>query len=217
MPRQLKPQLIDTVRDPKTNDRVEIYFDRNSLDFFAKVGDETVRDPTADGVKGKARASLSTLRKFEWSPFIYAQTEHEHQTLWGRGRTIHNTGHVKLIFWRVEVAKKPDGRFVERPYLDENGLHDNDVALGEKGAKTIAESNRRRRESGEDIEHHYEPAVGDGTVKLAYDEAVWIALCAIKDRIDAAAKQLDDLLESKDFEKRLKLVAKNLKLLPERT
>lgn len=221
MARQLKPQKVDYVGDSKTGQHVDIMLDRNENTFFAKVGDERVTDNTANGCKEKARKLLQTLRDFDWKPYIWVQPpeEKERGSYWGGGRNAVSKMETKLVFqfWRAEIAQRPDGNWVERQFLDENGLADDDSRdLAEQHLKDRAESNRSDRTSGDDIHNHWpQHEKTYGTIKLPYNPAIWAALMAVKDRIEQARTQLDDIVKSDQFENRLLLVAKNLKLLPE--
>jgi hypothetical protein len=221
MPRNLKPMKVDYVHDSKTEQYVDVMLDRNSNDFFAKVGEETVRDATAAGCKEKARKLLISLRDFKWTPYIWVQVKEEREsgfygTRAGRGAD-RITVKLEFEFSRGELAARPDGKFVTRHYLDEKGLSDSDYRLHGNAPEYLAgdaEHNRSVRSRGEDI-CNYWPEHDQENVRLDYNEATWLALNAVKERIEQAKKQLQDVVKSADFEKKLILVAANLKFLPE--
>lgn len=230
MPRILKLQQIDILIDPSTGERAVLYFDRNYNDFVSIIGTDEVRDATAAGCGTKARAALKAFKPYIWKPYIFVD-EVKDRTTYGnsRGGYVYRVN-LSFEFHRSEMAQKQDGRWLERPYL-EDWLSDEDREPSRQYAsnelyrpnETILEenkkANKRRRENGEDIEAggYGKEQASDGYITLPYSDETWLALKVMHQKLLTFQDQLDKLTKSKDFEKKLFSVAKNLKLLPEKT
>jgi hypothetical protein len=230
MARILKLQQIDVLTDRDTAERAVLYFDRNYNDFVAIVGTEEVRDKTADGCKNKAWAALKAFKPYTWKPFIFVD-EVKDRTHYGNGRRDY-VYRVKLSFefWRSEMAQKKDGHWLERPFL-EDGLTDSDrephspfmsdelVYPTKDRLEDCRKSNKKDRENGSDIKPggYGKEQASNAYRILPYTEETWLALKVMHQKLLAFQDQLDALTKSKDFEKKLFNVAKNLKLLPEKT
>jgi hypothetical protein len=212
MARKLKPHLVDTIIDKNTHEKVEVFFDRNDLVFFVQVGDQKISDPTADGCKEKAKIALAQRQAFLWEKFIWIHADIVKESLWRGRNTDRKFTSLSFEFWRMEIAQRPDQSWVERPVMDEKGLRDNDDASSGHVENTIRH-NRDEREKGRDISNHW-PGHHTDEVRLPYNDATWAALHAVKARIEEAGKQLEEIIKSKDLEKKLLAVAKELKLLP---
>jgi hypothetical protein len=232
MPRILKLQELETLIDRDTGERATLYFDRNYNDFVAKIGTEEVRDKTADGCKAKARAMLKAFKPYEWKQYIFVEEvkDRTHYGHSGRGRYDYRAK-VSFSFFRNEMAQKKDGHWLERPFL-EDWLSDSDreptrqnwgnemyIPTAEALARCRKE-NKTRRADGSDIEtsgYKEQQGGSSSSIILPYTEETWLALKVMHQKLLDFEKQLDSFTKSKDFEKKLFSVAKNLKLLPEKT
>jgi hypothetical protein len=215
MARVLKPMKIDTIFDRKTGDHIDVMFDRNNHRFFAECGTDRVEDPTAEGCHVKARQLLEMKRSFKWEKFIWVEKPEKDRTTYGGRLRERHRARLEFEFWRGEISTKPDGKKLYRPFMGEDGLMDDDKEdLAPEHKESRIKWNQERRERGDDIES-YHPY--DSHIQLPYHEETWLALVAVKDRIEKARAQLEEVVSAGDFEKRLKLVAANLKLLPEKT
>ena len=229
MPRILKLQQIDTLRDRDTGETAILYFDRNHNDFVAKIGTEEVRDPTAQGCKTQAYAMLKAFKPYVWKTYIFVDEVDDH-TFHGNSHGVHvYRAKVSFEFYRKDMAQKKDGRWIERPYLEDwlsdanrepHEQYNREMFVpGEQYLSDCRKSNKEDRESGEDIRtsgYGTEQATG-GVIILPYSDETWLALKVMHQKLTTFRDQLDKLIKAKDFEKRLFAAAKNLKLLPEKS
>lgn len=218
MARSLKPMKVDQVRDRKTGEVVDIMLDRDRNVFFFVLDKERSENPTAAECRQLAVKKLEERRQFTWKQVIRIDrpTDFHHG-----GRAVSSfTSEVKFEFVRIEIAQKPDGEWLQRPFLNKDGLTDGEARLPVANRNDdMSTRNKRERDHGGDLDNYWPPDEDkeDANVVLDYDEDIWTALCAIHDKILLAKKQLEDLLKQKDLHKKLRLVASNLKLLPEKT
>jgi hypothetical protein len=125
MARSLKPQKVNEVKLAHTELRADIYFDRNKLTFFARLGDEQLDDTaadTADACRDLALVQLRERAAYTWTPVILV----DYERVDGSGRSFSRKprrgASVRFDFRRCEVSGKPGGkRRVERPISSTSG------------------------------------------------------------------------------------------------
>lgn len=70
MGRTLKPQQVDEVRHDGLGVVVPVMLDRNTLTFFAKVGDEIVRGDSAKIVANETYHAIERRAELDWIPIV---------------------------------------------------------------------------------------------------------------------------------------------------
>jgi hypothetical protein len=215
MARKLKLLEIEEVRHNKTNQKATIYYDRNRNCFCATVAETEYTAETKDKLKGQVYTALGNFSGWTWEVKILIHHEKRAPTRYGHRGEYRHDASVDFSFWRMEMAKKPDGSVVERPFLNGNSLTDSEQrdiesrALSAKQKEEWIEGrahiNRTSRNSGQDLHEFYNP-YGSAKV-LGFKPELWDALHAIKARIDLARIQLTELVKSDDLEQKLLQVA----------
>lgn len=190
--RQRKPQKVDTISLGRSRMAVDLFLDRNSLDFFAKLGLETVRDPTVEGLRAKAREAWANWQPEVWDEFIFVSVGGSvgAQDFVGRGQT--QNASMDIHFYRREVATRLDGEKVERVHrLDRE----------ERIRKLPSKYRQKEREHLEtDVAKHWAP---EDYVQLAYSDAAWSNLCLLRDQLAEMAAQAEKFVRRADFAKKI--------------
>lgn len=212
MARKLKPLELGEVTHNKTNQKAKIFYDRERKVFCATVAETEYTDKAEEVLRNQVYNALGDFSGWKWETRIVVQLTEYGDHLYGHRNERHFDGRIAFTFWRVQVAKKPNGDEVERPYLNENGLTDTEQMFVDKDPKkhdaawiaSKAKWNREDQEEGHTLHHFHAWDRDDNCTKLLpYTDEVWQALHAIKARIDLAHLQLADLLKSKDLEQKL--------------
>lgn len=206
MSRLLKPQKVDHIVVGAGRVAVDIMLDRNRLDFFATLGLDEVRAPTAKECKEKARELASAWRPTTWEGRIRVRVTHGSSGYYIHDHRADNI-EVQLVFYRFERAQKLDGDWVERVHTID---YENDQNARPGWRDILTE----RRDRGEGWRtHDIEP--DDGERDFAYTDQLWQGLVTVQAMITRAGEQLSTLLAQPDFDKRLAAVQDGLdKLLP---
>ena len=181
MPRPLKPYVVDSVWCETTRTRLDILFDRDAKNFFAKLGASEVRAKDVEACKALARELAANAVSFVWTQVIVVETVCNRDSMhWHKDDNRQYTG-VELEYRRIEVSPDPcskrDGGRVCRP-------HPLDVAADN-------EYEADRRKAYRDVRHHV--LYDDKERELPYTDEVWAALGAISETLNSAADKLNAL------------------------
>lgn len=181
MARSLKPQKIHEVALDNTELRADIYFDRNKLTFFARLGDEDLDDTAADTADACRELALAQLREraaYTWTPVILVDYERVKKDDL-RMSFVHKPRRgaaIRFDFRRCEVSGKPGGkkRRVERPM-----------------AQDLSAEELKRREKQT---HGYRDLAWDFNFELPYHDDIWDGLTRLAAIFRNADEQLGVLL-----------------------
>lgn len=199
MPRQLKPLQIDELDDDRTGECVTIFFDRNDHKFYGCIGGEEYRADTADACKRQLREVFKKYKGTNWEQFIFVDISNpdkeDNYSNWSRKE---ERAKMEFCFGRVEIAKSPSGKELERPFL----------GRGKKfGEEAPTERELQKRKTGEDVK---QSTVYRRYVRVPYSDDVWRVLGDLKERAEELGRRLYDLIHNRHEE----LVAMAPKLLP---
>lgn len=202
--RALKPQKVADVRSASGRLRLDVYLDRNSLDFFAEAGGKTVRGATIDECKKLARQLATDMETFSWEPFIEIELKDDSRTIHmrnGRYDTTVRAG-LELSFRRFERALSPGetDKYVTRQ-------HTADFLASSPSASAVKEREQNRRTDNfwAYEEHRYIP----------YSEEVWQGLLRIQQVLDALRARVDEMMKDDDVIGLLTGIGRNgMPLLP---
>lgn len=70
MPRALKPYKVDEYRNNKKGVIVELFFDRDSKEFFATYAGKQLRKPSINELRAAMHAQVEATVKLVWIPMI---------------------------------------------------------------------------------------------------------------------------------------------------
>ncbi len=227
MSRSLKPLKIETVYNPHNGRKTDIFFDRDSKDFFIKIDSKIFRKPTARDCKDEAVEILSKVGKRDWKPFIEISVQNPH------GSNYHQPSEwmkaaIDFHFERYEMAElredeqpKPvygNRKYeLKRPFLDPQGLKDSDYEWCNDNPERIKdriESNAEERAQDEEVEREQ---ITDDRVVLPYTEATWATLMELRARVMKANEQLQALADPKTAPLALKGLSIKLLEAPKKT
>lgn len=169
MPRPLKPSKIKTVRAGPYNTPVDIMFDRNTLNFFGKLGTNEVRASSVEECEFLARELARTWKPDAeaWKPYIDLRCD---------TGSFHNI-EFGIRYERMEIMRNVQGKLLERP-------HEKDAA--DDSAYWDKRTRKQRREEGLDVhECHHSP-----DRLIPYSDDIWRDLEAIQNRIETIGKRL---------------------------
>jgi hypothetical protein len=208
-PRPLKPLSVGSVTLQGSRMTAEVFLDRDRLDFFAKVGETTVRGETADACKSATRRALETFGGFVWEKLIEASIDDMPQ--WNHSSKDGKPRHFEMkgTFSRFERAKKAiitPGRslYLRRPFLED--LDENDQE------EQLKEELRFSSEWHDQADNEYiKPEERD--LVIPYTPGLWSALLAIEETVETARLHVKMLLEPKDAGKKLLAIGTNALLL----
>lgn len=202
-----KPQKLGTVEVARTT--VPLFFDRNELDFFAKIGLEEVRDPTAAGLLAKVTQVLKDWKPETWEGFIAISSEPpDGEVSHFIGRLSTRNVRLTFEFFRGEKAKKLDGEWVCRMHPG-----DREERCRKVRGLSAVEIESRRRELETRTERFWVP---DDYVVVPYSEDVWARLCEAERQLREVRARIYRVVQSKQFLKGL-TGAGGVLGLPERT
>ena len=108
MPRRMKPVKVSTINHEKSGLRVDIFLDKNDMQFFGKVAGEIRKDQTELGCRASLIALCVKQVDFVWRKIIVVNTTANHHD----GEK--NRESVYLEFDVHEVAPRADGCLFER-------------------------------------------------------------------------------------------------------
>lgn len=204
-PKSLKPLRVGAVSSGRTHMVVEIFLDRDRLDFFGQVGDSQIRAATADECKAAVRMALQKFTGFEWHRFIEADIEQPGN--WHHHSRDGKPHHFKLSgeFSRFERAQKFNQAlkkgekpgWLRRPFfedLDESSQEH----MKEMGELLYANDWYDPAESSFHHDEDYQP-----TLIIPYTTELWEALVSIEATVEKARLHIKDLLNPKDSGKKL--------------
>lgn len=191
MPRPLKPYVVDSVWCESTRLRVDILFDRNRKNFFAKVGTNEVRAKDVEGCKVLARDLAAQSVAFSWTPIIVIDKTCKCSANLYSGEGPKRYAGVDVEFRRIEVSPDPSPRRGGKPGHVWR-RHPLDVGDDELDLED--------RRLFRDVCSHQDYG---STCEVPYTEEAWAALCAIADAVDAAAERLDALFADEHLEAKL--------------
>lgn len=178
MPRKLKPQKVEEVRHPKYGGTAEIMFDRNPdmLDFFATVGNETIRSKDAQQLKRDALKLIEQGSKLAWRPIIFLSTEQ-------------NVGvHVESRrFW---WAQRTDGRMLESHWQYQN---DEDRV---KWAQAFYWNFTSQPPFEPPVRPYKYGRIPGPKIYLPYTEETWAAVELLQERLAGIKEQINQLVNS---------------------
>jgi len=196
MGRALKPYVVDKLQTK--HGWVDILFDRDRKNFFAKVGDEELRADTINEVKEKAQAELEKVIRYVWEPVITVGSD---LSKWEKPDAFEPLDrekmndvevHVKLSFERLERALVRGNDTagitkVNRRYDGSNKRqdrwftrsHSKDFEQSLKGWEKDAEEMRRLRAVGDGAREYH----GDwnDVAVIPYSDEAWEGLCRVAD------------------------------------
>jgi hypothetical protein len=196
MARKLKPQKVDSVSAGQA--QVDVYLDRNKLDFFAKLGLEEVRAPSAEECRLLARDLAQRWRPEEWEPFILVERRVKDDAMYHMALGVSESFGVTLVYRRLERARRLDGVVLERTH--ELDYQEKLAGMGnERDRKFMREQREKLRDCRQSYGRNNE-------VALPYSDETWAALGRIGDSIEHAARQLGEMLAAPDADKRLQSV-----------
>lgn len=198
--RKLKPQKVKTIYVSKAKHSVEVFLDRDKLDFFAELGLEQVRHPTVEGVVQAAFKQWKDWMPEVWEEVILVNPKLLDYSNISAGRIDAQHVGMSLEFLRKEVSKKLDGSQIERMHrLDR-----------EEAVRRVPREYRKQKAL--DLETVSRCFGDDDYVQVPYSDAAWQNLCAIRDQIEELARRAQKIFERKDFPKLIN--SSSLKLLP---
>lgn len=201
-PKKLKPYVVDRVDDYSTKTKVDILLDREAKDFFAVIGLEEVRAPTAKECAKLARAELYRQRQFSWKKMIEVRT--------GQRYSHHETddsrdADLMLSFERFEQTQKADGTLLERPYRSpaedakETAAREGfDPAKPFEAVRVSGPLGTNEKLRGDDVSTSHRT----GSL-LPYSDEAWTTLLRLKKTINEVRKKLEELLSQKNIEANL--------------
>lgn len=191
MARALKPYKVDQVTSEDGYSRADVFFNRNTKDFFVDCipGDigSRVEGKVLDDVKRRAQEHLSNTRSYEWVQMIeVTASDPSHQ--WD-SRTV--LAGIDLHIRRFERAPHPQayGEFVERRHRADSENFDDRI----RHYNGNVELGPRRSESGRCYAAHL----------LPYDQELWETLLHIQSAIEESMKRLVAIVGSKSMSKLL--------------
>ncbi len=179
MARSLKPQLVKTIvhREIRTL-TIDIFLDRNALDFFFDADsslDGRVRAGSVDELVPLAREHLAKLAVVEWEPVISVG----HDTDYGQRSYCNNAKREDADPERCDLRLNFE-RF-------ERGKFDGKWALRRDHPLDVDPDDHRQRRS--DSYHDI------GRVIIPYTDAAWSALLAIVEGVHDLNAKLEELLK----------------------
>jgi hypothetical protein len=225
-----KPKKVDDVWHNRRGLRVPVYLNYGSGQFTAgqftaEVFGEKLTADKLEDIKEAIHKKFASFEAYQWQSVIYiSQRSHAGKDHFSRNRESLAAG-IDIEFWRVEIAQNPQSEkfFVERPFLNAEGLTDEQVktlathrgaSYEEAERAHYIERNAQERKSGHDVKTH---TFYESDTRIPYSPAAWETLCLIRQRIVDAGQQLAEFTEQPDLAKRLEDIGSRFKLLPAMT
>lgn len=109
MPRRLIPRKVGEITNARLGVTVDLMLDRNTLEFFAELGDLKITNKSADTVKAKMGEAIRAVSKLDWFPVVHI----EQKDAFMSGGLEGFVGFKTERFW---MAKKPNGRLTTLPW-----------------------------------------------------------------------------------------------------
>jgi len=209
-----RTKKVDEVFHHRRGLHVSVFLDLESGGFTANVLDELVQGKTLPEIKDLVQTKLGAFDQYRWEPVIQVESDvsGSRSSYYGSGGARREGVGLTIAFWRVEIAQNPQSptHFVERPFLvdgcsDEDRARDSGDDLAD-----CKERNEKSRAIGRDVHTH----ASRDAKRIPYSDAAWATLHLIRERIEQAGKQLEELLARDDLAKRLEAIGPRFKLLP---
>lgn len=220
-----KPQLVKTLEFKNDGCIVEMYLDRNDLDFYAELDGRTYRAPNAEELEAAINKAAKVPSALDWIPVIEITSETERPAKPDPYRRARDRDEPKweasagaelgFSAKRYWVARKPDKTWIEaawapNPEERPDATSETDW-LDRYYIPEDGDVRRFRRHSK--LDWHRENGafkVPNVLVKerhgnrqetvsyIRHTEESWQHVVALESRIGEAARRLDDLLKSEE-------------------
>lgn len=104
MPRQLKPQKVETFQQRESDIKIDLFLDRNDKDFFAEYGSEVFRADDIQTLRNSVNAAIKESITWEWKPII----EVDYSPDDSKGSKVH--ANLSLSISRFYYTLRDDGK-----------------------------------------------------------------------------------------------------------
>ena len=202
MPRQLKPQKLDTYKHSRLGVAVDLFLDRNSHVFFFELAGKRYTNKSMDGLTNDAHAAIEATHGVDWIPIITVE----------RFRPFAQNDDGSFIgfhYTRSWIAKKHDDQWIQHrwAYDDEKELNPTEMLRGASGFHIYRKNFTGVPHFAKDDDWH-----DARNSFLPYTVELWESLGLLVEKIKLLRKKLDELLMTEDGLKKLAAFASQLSL-----
>lgn len=220
-----KPQLVDTIEFTDSGFVVELYLDRNELDFFAEVGEgKVVRAPDIEKLRALVRKTAKGVGTLSWIPVLRidvssppfernALDRSDADARWTE-RDAHTLEVTVTRFW---VAKKPGGKWIRSDWEPEKVRNPNESEWLDRWVLPAEDDDVARFRRAKPLEWPREngafklPHVKDEpsyhcrktVAHLPHTDELWVALTGLLDRLAEVGARVRDLVTTAEGRERL--------------